>query len=114
MLQQKCESTEEAPVRAELFGSNRCTAEGLVACTPSPVLAMCRMLLAAGIDGRRRLDAYRGATLCLTVSSIAYGASLVVDGASRFARWKPLFRSEGTAPIDESDDPAGGAAGHAE
>jgi hypothetical protein len=67
-----------APIRATLVGSKRCEALGLTGHGYSPVLALCRALVAAGHDPRRPLQAYRGEVLALVVSSIGAGAKLRV------------------------------------
>jgi hypothetical protein len=67
-------------VRAELIGSNACKTMGITAIDSAPVLAICRKLLAVGVDPDRSLVAYRGATLALRVRSIGEGARLRVRG----------------------------------
>jgi hypothetical protein len=67
-------------IRAEIIGSDRCTAEELTATSTTPVIALCRKLIEAGVDQDRPLLAYRGATLCLRVSSIEAGAAVVING----------------------------------
>ena len=64
------------PIRAELIGSDTCTAMGIIARGHSPVLMLCRLLIEAGHNPSARLEAYRGSTLCLTVRSIGEGAML--------------------------------------
>ena len=78
-------------IRADLIGSTTCTAAGITATGNAPVLALCRQLLAAGLDPDQALEVYRGATLSLTVRSIGEGAQLTVrestsDGRPRFVR----------------------------
>jgi hypothetical protein len=55
------------------------------------VLALCRLLCAAGYDPALALEAYRGAVLCLRVRHIGIAAALTVDdgpnGTPRFRRW---------------------------
>jgi hypothetical protein len=84
-------------VRAELIGSHSCTADGLTASGNAPALALCRALLAAGVDPACPLWAYRGAILCLKVRSLGEGAELAVEdgrhGTPRFRRWRK--RDEG-------------------
>jgi hypothetical protein len=63
-------------IRAQLIGSNRCTALGVEAKGSAPVLDLCRKLLAAGHNPARVLEAYRSGTLCLRVRSIGEGARL--------------------------------------
>src|SRR5262245_23654215 len=58
---------EGVSIRAELTGRESAEACGLVANGPSPLLALCRKLVAAGNDPARPLEAYRGDTLCLHV-----------------------------------------------
>ena len=61
------------PIRAELIGSDTCTAMGIIARAHAPVLTLCRLLIEAGHNPSARLEAYRGSTLCLTVRSIGEG-----------------------------------------
>jgi hypothetical protein len=93
------ERSKQAAVRADIIGSDRCTAEGLTACGSAPVLALCRRLLAAGVDPDRPLCAYRGDMLSIAIRSIREGAALTVDehNGTRFAKWKP-FRRSAVAP----------------
>jgi hypothetical protein len=62
-------------IRAEI-ASNACTALGITARAEAPVLALCRLLVAAGHDPGQPLHAYRGDVLCLKVRSIGEGAQL--------------------------------------
>jgi hypothetical protein len=71
------------PIRAEISKSYQCDAEGYTVKTSACVLAMCRKLVEAGFDPATPLHAYRGDVLCLTVSSIAWGAKHTV-GDNRF------------------------------
>lgn len=83
------------PIRATLVGSNRCEALGLTGHGYSPVLALCRALVAAGHDPRRPLHAYRGDVLALKARSIGEGAQLTVREdrcGPRFVRWEPFPR----------------------
>ena len=77
-------------IRAELIGSNACSALGITARGHAPVLALCQLLIEAGHDPNRPLLAYRGDTLCLRVRSIVEGAALAVEddrrGTPRFRR----------------------------
>lgn len=66
------------PVHAHLTGSDTCTALGLTVRATAPALALCRKLVEAGYDPVRPLHAYRGDVLCLTVSSIGWGAKHTV------------------------------------
>jgi hypothetical protein len=49
---------------------------GLTVTGTAPVLDLCRALLQAGHDPGKRLEVYRGSTLCLIVRSIGEGARL--------------------------------------
>jgi hypothetical protein len=69
------------PVRADLLGSDQCSAEDFDARGAAPVLILCRGLIRAGLDPDRAMEVYRGATLALTVRSIGKGACLEVNGA---------------------------------
>ena len=66
------------PIRATLHGSDEGRAEGMVGTGASPVLALCRKLIQAGVDPARPLEAYRGDILCLSVRSIGEAARLTV------------------------------------
>jgi hypothetical protein len=70
-------------VIAELVGDDccRCQEIGAAVTANAPVLAMCRQLLAAGIDPDKALRVYRCGVLALTVHSIREGARLTVKTA---------------------------------
>jgi hypothetical protein len=86
---------------AQITGSNRCDAEGLTVTSHVPVLAMCRKLIDAGFDPARPLHAYRGDVLCLTVSSIGWGAKYSVDESPspHLVRWRPFSSRVGASRI---------------
>jgi hypothetical protein len=94
------ERFKQAPVRADIVGSDRCAADGF---TAGGVLALCRSLTAAGFDPARPLHAYRDGVLCLVVRSLEEGAALTVAegdrGIPRFRRWKPFRLREGSPSI---------------
>jgi hypothetical protein len=71
-------------IRADLSGSDTCIALGLAINSSSPVLALCRALIAAGHDPAMPLEAYRDETLCLRVRSIGEAANIEVNGNTRF------------------------------
>jgi hypothetical protein len=95
-------STETA-IRAELTGSNTCTAAGITVVDHAPVLALCRALVAGGQDANRPLRAYRGDVFCLRVRSIGQAAQLTVEddrhGRLRLRRWRNRARRYGAAPL---------------
>jgi hypothetical protein len=68
-----------SPVLGQLIGSDKATATGITVRGPSPVLALCRKLVAAGVDPNRSLHAYRGDLLCLVVRSIGEAAQFDVN-----------------------------------
>jgi hypothetical protein len=70
-------------IRAELTGSDGCSALGLAINSSSPVLALCRALIEAGHDPATPLEVYRGETLSLRVRSIGEGAGLQVNSQGR-------------------------------
>jgi len=89
-------------IRAELSGSTTAKACGITICGSSPVLALCRALLAAGYDPSSPLEAYRADTLCLRVRSIGEAARLrVVDG-----RFQLASRPVSTSPMRQPEKPA--------
>jgi hypothetical protein len=63
---------------AALEGADRCHAAGFVVTGHAPVLAMCRLLVQAGLDPQRPLLAFRGAELAMRIKSIEYGAHYAV------------------------------------
>jgi hypothetical protein len=65
-------------MRAELIGSDECTAAGLTTSGRAPVLALCRQLIADGYDLGLSLEVWRGPVLCLRVRSISEAAQLRV------------------------------------
>jgi hypothetical protein len=68
------------PIRAELVGATTAMACGKTAIGSSPVLDLCRELVAAGHNPATPLEAYRNQTLCLTVRSIGEAAGLEING----------------------------------
>jgi hypothetical protein len=80
---QKRQQHNPALIRAELIGVDTCIAPACgmsIVRSPTPVLAMCRALVAAGHDPSTRMHAYRGGTLALKVRSIGEAALLKIDG----------------------------------
>ena len=71
---------DHTPIRATLSGGDIVTALGITAQSSSPVLALCRQLLAAGHDPATPLHAYRGDTLALINRSIGEAANLEING----------------------------------
>ena len=67
------------PIHVELIGCDTARAVGIVAEGGSPVLKLCRKLIAAGFDPDHPLEAWRGSTLALTVHCIGEAAELKVN-----------------------------------
>lgn len=63
-------------IHAELLGDSTCTADGLTSCGTSPVLHLCRLMLAAGHDPTLPLRVYRGHHLALACCQHRPGRSL--------------------------------------
>jgi hypothetical protein len=76
-----------------LSGANTCTSADITASSTTPVLALCRQLLAAGIDPDRAMEVYRNGTLALRIRSIGEAAELTVKddnrGTPRFLPYRP-------------------------
>ena len=68
----------QAPIRAELIGSNKAITADTTAVGTTPVLILCRQLLAQGVDPDRAMEVYRGATLALRIKSIGKAAGLEI------------------------------------
>jgi hypothetical protein len=80
---------QSTPLNARLTGSHRCEALGVVASGHAPVLALCRELLAAGIEPDTALVVYRRGVLALKVRAIGKAAQLAVEDS---ASGRPRFR----------------------
>jgi hypothetical protein len=88
-------------IRAELTGDESCRANSVTARGGSPVIALCRKLVAAGYDPTTRLETYRGDALCLSVRSIGEAARLEINGRGNGFRYQS---SVGTGrPIAPND-----------
>jgi hypothetical protein len=61
---------------AELIGTNSVTAQKMVVTSATPILGLCRQLVAGGHDPATPLEAYRGDTLCVRIRSIGQAAQL--------------------------------------
>ena len=97
-------ATKAALIRAKLFGSTVCTAAGLISRGATPILNLCRRLVAAGHDPNSPLECYRDAVLALTVTSIGQGAALELNShGSAFV----AFRERRAASPVRSQAPAG-------
>jgi hypothetical protein len=97
-------------ITAELTGSDKCSAAGITATGNAPALALCRQLLAAGLDPDQALEVYRGTTLALRVRSIGEGARLTVKepdrGRPHLAQWHAFSPSPVEPPIAPQESAA--------
>jgi hypothetical protein len=85
---------------AQLSDSDTCTALGLTAQSSSPILQLCRQLVAAGHDPALPLHAYRGDTLALIVRSIGEGARLEINAYG--TGFRPRREADAAPPIAPS------------
>jgi hypothetical protein len=76
-------------LHAELAGDDMCSAAGIITRGSTPVLALCRELLAAGINPDVALHVHRRGVLALRVGAIGEAAALTVKTAGNGA---PIFR----------------------
>ena len=83
----------QAPIVCQIIGSDRCAFGSLVVKHHAPVLAICRMLIEAGYDPERPLEAYRGETLCLKIRTIAEGAKLTIEEGPNGPRLVPFRKT---------------------
>jgi hypothetical protein len=91
------------PIRAELIGSERCEALGIVAVSSSPVLLLCRKLIRAGVHPGTPLLVYRGWVLCLRIHSLAEAAGLLVGGDG--VGFRPIPEPDTGSPSGFGDSP---------
>ena len=87
-------------IPAELIGDNECRAVGLVVRSTTPVLAMCRQLIAAGVNPALPLECYRGTTLAITVASIGQGAGLKLNGHG--SGFRAVYDGVAASPVRKS------------
>jgi hypothetical protein len=94
-----------AVIMARLDDSDHASAEGISVVSPSPILNLCRQLVARGYDPDLPLIAVRGQTVCLRVRSIGEAARLEVNhrGTGFVARCEgrssPPMRQPGRAGV---------------
>src|SRR5437899_2157605 len=83
MSRKAIRKTKQATVRVELVGSD-CATCGAITVNDGgyALLRLCRTLVEHGVDPSTRVEAYRGSTFCMTVSSIGEGALLRPAGDS--------------------------------
>jgi hypothetical protein len=86
-------SAQNATIRAELAWSDTATALGLIVQGSSPVLTLCRKLIARGHDPATPLEAWRGGTLCLRIRSISEAAALQVGSHGVGFKYAPAWEA---------------------
>ena len=94
---------QQAKIRAELIGSDECTAAGLTISGGAPVLALCRQLIADGHDPCLPLEVWRGPVLCLRVRAIGEAAQLrVATHGGGFERLPGSAGCTAASPVEET------------
>ncbi len=102
-----------AYLRAELIGSDACRCGSITTHSHTPVLAMCRQLLAHGIDPDCAVEIYRADFLALRIRSIEQAAKLAVredHGPPEFCPYRPL-KFGTVSPRTAEDDAAAHSGG---
>jgi hypothetical protein len=94
-------------VRAELAWDDHATACGIVARGSSPVLKLCRLLVDAGHDPSRPLEAWRNGVLCLGVRSIGEAAGLRVNNKGTAFVWAAAVPTATPIDLNASDHAEG-------
>jgi hypothetical protein len=89
-------------IRADLIGSDCCSALGINGRGHSPVLGLCPKLIEAGYDPATPLKVYRGETLSLRIRSIGEAARLRV--ATHGVGFEPLPECTGGSPVRQIED----------
>ena len=96
----RASAKENQDSRAELIGSDICTACGIRVRSTTPVLSICRRLIEAGYADQA-LHVYRGDVLALTVASIAQGACLETNAkGTGFIRLRAVRTASPVRQID--------------
>lgn len=85
------------PIRAEIEGDT-CGALGVAARSSSPVLSLCRKLVADGYDPTLPLEVYRGDVLCLRIRSIGETAGLEINSLG--TGFRPQSKAGRGSPVE--------------
>jgi hypothetical protein len=90
-------------ITAQLVGGDIAIVDDIEARGP---LDLCRRLIAAGVNPGAELHCYRGGQLALRITSIRYGAGIVVRETAtegpRFATWRPFPTARSDRPFDKN------------
>jgi hypothetical protein len=98
-------SVNHKPVRADLINTCRLRAAGLTACSSSPALSLCRLLIKRGFDPERPLLVFRGEVLALKIRTLREGASLEVNSLG--TDFVPFRRQRAASLVRKSGRPLG-------
>jgi hypothetical protein len=105
----ECVKPAETVLIAELIGDNTATACGIAVRSSSPVLALCRELIAARLDPDAVLIAYRRGIAALHVRSIGTAATLEINSrGTGFTRARAVRAAPSMRPRTDSDPGQGG------
>src|SRR5262245_49096271 len=85
---------------ARLRGSDTCPAAGITVRGTTPVLALCRELLGAGLDPDTALEVHRAGILALRVRTIGEASRLEINGHGNGFRVLPAGGT--AAPIRQN------------
>jgi hypothetical protein len=93
-------------ITAQLVGSDVAIVDDIEARGP---LDLCRRLIAVGVDPGAELHCYRSGQLALRITSIRYGAGIVVRetaiGGPRFVTWRPFPTARSARPFVRTPGP---------
>jgi hypothetical protein len=93
------ESPQAVSIRAELVGSDCCSALGIAVYRPAPVLALCK-LVEAGYKSATPLEVWRRETLALIVRSIDEGSGLRIG--THGVGFEGLSGCTASPPVEET------------
>jgi hypothetical protein len=95
-----------APIVGELTGDDVASACGITVYSSSPVLGLCRSLIAASLSPDQSMVVFRRGVVALRVRSLQAGAALTVAepdrGRPHFAKWKPWPSSAVASSVRQS------------
>jgi len=98
------------PFVAELTGEDTATACGVRVRSSSPVLALCRSLIAAGLTPDQSLIVYRKGTEALRIRSIGEASQLEINSKGTGFVWARAVRAGSPMRVRPISDAEGGEA----